>query len=82
MLGRAVHLPFAVVSAAATDADMEVGFDNSGVIKKSIIPRQWACPKCDDLLLVTVMYVPEKLGQENPLFFVSHGGSLLTTLAS
>ena len=31
--------------------------------------------KVDDLLLVSEMYVPEKLGQENPLFFVSHGGS-------
>ena len=84
---------------------VEDGFDNSGVIMKSLIPRQWACSKCDDLLLISVtfiiatafghvhgvykagnvklqpvlleqfqVYVSEKLRQENPLFFVSHGG--------
>ena len=32
---------------------VEDGFDNSGVIKKSLIPRQWACSKCGDLLLIS-----------------------------
>ena len=33
------------------------GFDNSGVIKKSLIPRQWACSKCDDLLLISKTFI-------------------------